>query len=166
MRATVAPNIARDTTNGMVISSLSMNNLLFIISTVPGLPQLKRMPQTVGSLINKLCYLFLNCTRSFTLVKAGQGIVIYNTIHICFKYVLPKFPEVWPAFGRVNISGKCPDSAWPTPAETACPAFCRRSEPGITSMEICPVSKLTWRWSVFPVALSCKALPVTSFLLY
>jgi hypothetical protein len=27
-------------------------------------------------------------------------------------------------------------------------------------------STLAWRWSVFPVALSCKVQPVVSYLLY
>ena len=166
MIPTVAPNIARDTTNGIVISSLFMTILLFNISTVAGLLQLQRMPQTVGLHLYKLRSAFINCICSFTLVNKEQYATICNANHTYFRYVLPKFPAVWPAFGPVNISGKYRDNAWPAPAENACRVFCRLLIPGITSREIYPALKPAWHWSVFPVALSCKALPVTSYLLY
>ncbi len=153
-------------TNPMVQPSLSMINLQIIISTVPGLPPPRCTPGAVGSHLYKLRNAFLNCICSFTVVKKEQCATMYNPINTCYKYVLPKFPVVWPAFGPVNISGIYRDNAWPTPVENACRAFCRLSIPSITSREIYPALKPAWHWSVFPVALSCKALPVTSYLLY
>lgn len=165
MRPTVTPNIAKAATKGMVISSPSMKNLLSIISTVPGLPSAKHRPGAVGL---RRCYRVIVSTillRSFTIVKATLAKVTERFVNAYLRSLDLSCFLVWPVFGPVNISGKYRGSAGPTLAGSAALDFCHRSVPGTASKEICQVLKPTWHWSIFPVALCCKARPLTSCLL-
>jgi len=153
-------------TNPMVQASLSMKNLRIIISTVPGLPSPKCKPGAVGSHLYIICRLPSRLLHPLTLVKMHRGKIVCDIINAFLRFIFSTRLAAWPVFDPVNISGKYRDNAWPTPAENACRAFCRLSIPGIASREIYPALKPVWHWSVFPAALSCKALPVTSYLLY
>ena len=153
-------------TNPMVQPSLSMKNLQIIISAVPGLLLARCKPGAVGSHFYIICQVPSRLLNSFTLVKTHRGKIVCDIINAFLRFIFTVRLAAWPAFDRVNTSGKYRDNAWPTPAGNAVPVFYRRLAPGIASREICPALKPAWHWSVFPVALSCKALPVISYLLY
>lgn len=153
-------------TNPMVQPSLSMKNLQTIISTVPGLLPPRCKPGTVGLhfyIISRLCS---RLQHSFTLVNMQRGKIICNAINAFIKFIFTTRLVDGPGFDPVNISGKYRDNAWLIPEGNDGPVFCRQSAPGTASKGKCLACLLTWRWSVFPAALSCKAQPVTSCLLY
>ena len=153
-------------TKPMVQPSLSMENLQIIISTVPGLPSPKCKPGAVGSHLYIICRLPSRLLHPLTLVKMHRGKIVCDIINAFLRFIFTVRLAAWPVFDRVNISGKCQGNEWPIPAGNAVPVFYRRLAPGIASRGIYPALKPAWHWSVFPVALSCKALPVTSYLLY
>lgn len=156
----------RDDTSPTIYSLPSMKNLLLFISAVPGLPLPGRRPGTVGSHLYKLAGLCPLVIWAFTLVKTHPGKAVQRLVKGCFKAMFPNRLAVGPVFGRVNISGKYRDSAWPVPGGSAGPVSCHLSIPGTASTEKYSAWTPAWRWSVFPVALSCKAQPVVSYLLY
>ena len=165
MRPTVAPNIVNAATNGMVMS-LSMRNLLSIISAVPGLAFSDGGPGTAGlrilyagklsTIVNGI-YMILNCCADI-LLKCLTNVRLRQLTDACFT--------IWLEFDLVNISGKYQGSWRPGPAETCAPVFCLPSRPGIASMERCPAWLPAWHSSASPHALYCKALPLISYLLY
>jgi hypothetical protein len=166
MIPTVAPNIARDATNGIIISSPSMKGLLLIISTVPGLLSPKCRPGAVGSHYLGLAILFTCKSMLFTLVNSNTLKTISGTLNDGLKYKALTRPGVCSGSGPASTSGKCRDNAWPGPAESVFPVSCRRSVRDKALKERYPASWPAWRWSAFPVALSCKAPTEVSFLLY
>lgn len=154
-------------TNPMVQPSFSMKNLQIIISTVPGKPLPWCSSGTVGLHLYGF-YRLLSCLGlyPFTIVKTRRGKIPCDTITAFIRFIVSTRFAAWPVFGRVNISGKYRDSAWPTPGGSAGQASCHLSIPGTASTEKYSAWTPAWRWSVFPVALSCKAQPVVSYLLY
>jgi len=156
----------REDTSPTIYSLPSMKNLLLFISAVSGLPLPGCRPGTVGSHLYKLAWLRPRVIRTFTLVKIHSGKTVQRLVKDCFKVMLPNRLAVGPVFDPVNISGKYPGNEWPVPAGNAGLASYRLSIPGTASMAKCSASMPAWRWSVFPVALSCKAQPVISYLLY
>jgi len=165
MKAEIMAAAIREDTSPTVYSLPSMKNLLLFISAAPGLPSLKRMPGTVGSHRYEFAQRFNNNHLSFTPVKKEPCKTICNLFKMCFKYALPNFPALWPGFDPVNTSSKYRDNAWPIPAGNAGPASCHRSGPGIASMEKYPALMPDGHSSIFPAALSCKALSAISYLL-
>lgn len=161
----VAPNIARAATNGIVISSPSMKGLLFIISTVSGLPSRKRTPGTVGLQHYSFAMFTHNKNAVFTTVKTNPVRTICRMFFECFKYIMITRPGFWSGFVHVNTSGKYRDSAWQVLEGSAFPVSYRRSVQGIASRGRCLISWPIWHSSAFPVALSCKAQTVVSYLL-
>lgn len=166
MIPTVAPNIARDATNGITISSPSIKGLLLIISTVPGLLSPKCMPGAVGLHYRSLAMYFTCKNVLFTIVKTNPVKTICKIISSCFSYIVSTRPGVWLGFDPVNTLGKCRDNAWPVPGENAFQVSCRRSIQDIASKVRCLILRPIWHSSAFPAALSCKAPTATSFLLY
>jgi len=165
MIPTVAPNIARAATNGIVISSPSMKGLLLFISAVSGWPSRKRTPGTVG-LHNNSYAMFTHIRKAvFTSVKTNPVRTICRMFFECFKYIMITRLGVWLGFVPVNTSGKYRDSALPVPEGSAFRVSCRRSVQDIASRGRCLISWPIWRSLAFPVALSCKAQTVVSYLL-
>lgn len=163
MSPTVTPNNAKAATRGMVISLPSIENLLTLISTVPGLPSRKLRPGAVGLLH---CYSFaISIQLLFTIVKATLTKVIESLIDANLLFFGFSCCVVLPEFGPVNISGKCPGSAEPDPAGNAARDFYHRSIPDIASKEIRRALPPIWHWSIFPAALCCKVRPLISCLL-
>jgi len=153
-------------TNPMVQPSLSMINLQLIISTVPGKPPPRCRPGTVGSHLYMFCRLRSRLLNSFTPVKTYRGKIICDIRSAFLRFIISTRFAAWPLFDPVNISGKCRDSAWPAPEGSAGPVSYRLSIPGTASTAKYSAWMPAWHWSVFPVALSCKAQPVISCLLY
>ena len=153
-------------TNPMVQPSFSMKNLRIIISTVPGKPLPGRSLGTVGLHLYRFCRLHSRVLYPFTIVKTPRGKIIRAIINAFLRFIASTRFAVGPASGRVNTSGKYRDSAWPVPGGSAGPVSYRLSIPGTASRERYLAWTPAWRWSVFPVALSCKAQPVVSYLLY
>jgi len=153
-------------TNPMVQPSLSMRNLQQIISTVTGSPWPGRRPGAAGSHPCQTAGTCLPVISSFTLVKTHPGKTIRRVVSGKYKFMFSNRPAVWPEFDRVNTSGRYRGNASPAPEENAFPASCLRSVPDRASMEISPAWRPAWHWSAFPAALSCKARPEVSFLLY
>jgi hypothetical protein len=165
MIPTVAPNIARAATNGMVISSPSMKGLLFIISTVSGLPSRKRLPGAVGLPNYGYAWFTHNKNAVFTLVKTNPVRTICGMFLECFKYIMITRSGALLGLVPLSTSGKYRDSASPIPGGIAFRVSYRRSVQGIASKGKCLISWPIWRSLVFPVALSCKAQIVVSYLL-
>ena len=138
MTAVRIPTAMKVDTKPIVHPSLSMRYLLLFISTALGLPPLKCFPGVVG----------LRCSCAY---QQGNGTWPVRN---------------WLEFDPVNISGKYLDNVPPTPEGSAFPVFCSRSIQGIALMVKYPALKQALHWSVFPVPLSCKVQPVTSYLLY
>jgi len=153
-------------TNPMVQPSLSMKNLQQIISTVTGSPWPGRRPGAAGSHSCQIAGDCLPVIFSFTLVKTHPGNAICRLDTGENKFISSNRPAVWPVSDRVNTSGRYRDNALPAPEGNACPASYPRSVPGRASMERRPALRPTWRWSASPAALSCKARPEVSSLLY
>jgi len=153
-------------TNPMVQPSFSMKNLRIIISTAPGKFPPRYRPETVGLHLYIACLLSSRLLHSFTVVKTQLGKITCDLIIAFLRFIFTTRPAAWPVFGHVNISGKYPGNAWPTPEGNAALAFYRRSIPGIASRGKSPAWKPVGRWLFFPAALSCKAQPVVSYLLY
>jgi hypothetical protein len=143
-----------------------MKNLRLIISTASGPPPPGRRPGTVGSLLYRVAGLIPLVTNPFTLVKSNPGKIICSMFKESLKFIFTTRLAAWPVSGHANTSGKYPGNEWPVPAGNAVPAFYRRLIPGTASMGRYPALTPTWHWSVFPAALSCKAQPVISCLLY
>jgi len=156
----------REDTNPTIYSLPSMKNLLLFISAATGSPPPGRRPGTVGSHLYKLAGLRPLVIRAFTLVNTHPGKEVQRIVKDCFKVMFPNRLAVGPVFGRVNISSKYRDSAWPTPGGSAGPVSYHLSIPGTASTGKYSAWTPAWRGSVFPVALSCKAQPVISYLLY
>ena len=156
----------REDTSPTIYSLPSMKNLLLFISTVPGSPPPGRRPGTVGSHLYKLAGFLPRVTRAFTLVKTHPGKAAWCLVKDCFRFIFPNRLAAGPVFDPVNISSKYRDNAWLIPEGNAGLAFYRQSAPGTASKGKCPAWMPAWRWSVFPAALSCKAQPVVSCLLY
>jgi hypothetical protein len=153
-------------TSPMVQPSVSMKYLQLIISTVPGVPPTWCKPGTVGYHFYMICRLSSRLLHSFTLVKMPLGKTVCDTVNAFLWFIITTRPGVWPVFDPVNISGKYRDNGWPVPAGSAGLVSCRLSKPGTASRAKYTAWTPAWRWSVFPVALSCKAQPVVSYLLY
>jgi len=164
MIPTVAPNIIRDVTNGIIISSPSIKDLLFIISTVSGLAPFNCKPGAVGSLNNYNREIAGNDIRSFTLVNNIAIKTIKNLFTVGYRYMKITFTKAGLGPGRVNTLGKYPGNASPVLEENVCQVFCLPSGRGKASRERCPASWPGPHWLTFPVALSCKAQIVTSYL--
>jgi len=164
MIPTVAPNIIRDVTNGIIISSPSIKDLLFIISTVSGLATFNRKSGTVGLLSSHNGEQTGNDVRSFTLVNCIAIKIIKNLFIIGIRYMKITYSKVVLELGRVNILGKCRGNALPVLEENACQVFCPPLERGKALKERYPILWPDPHWLVFPVALSCKAQIVTSCL--
>jgi hypothetical protein len=162
----VAPNIARDATNGITISSPSIKGLLLIISTVPGLLSPKCMPGAVGLHYRSLAMYFTCKNVLFTIVKTNPVKTICKIISSCFRYIISTRPGVWSELDHADTLGKCRGSAWPIPGENAVPVSCRRSIQDKASKVKCPTLLPIWHSLAFPAALSCKAPIAVSFLLY
>ncbi len=166
MIPTVAPNIAKAATNGMIISSPSMRTLLSIISAAPGPAVFNRRSGTAG--------LPAFYAGMMSTVSIENNTIINYCAYILLKFMVNVWPRrftntrftIWLEFDPVNISGKYPGNWWRGPAETFAPAFYRRSIPGTASMAICPAWLPAWHWSTFRAALCCKAQPLISYLLY
>jgi len=156
----------REDTNPTIYSLPSMKNLLLFISTVPGTPPPGCRPGTAGSHLYKLAGMLSPVKWAFTLVKSQPAKVACRLVKECFSFMFSNRLAVEPAYGPVNISGIYRGNAWPTPAGSGDRVFYLRSAPGTASMEICPAWMPAGHWSVSPAALSCKAQPVTSHLLY
>ena len=166
MKAEIMKAPIREDTSPTIYSLPSMKNLLLFISTVPGSPPPGRRPGTVGSHLYKLAWLRPLVIQAFTLVKTHPGKAVQRLVKDCFKVMFPNRLAAGPVFGHVNISGKYQGNGWPVPAGSAGLVSYRRSTPGTASKGKYTAWTPTWRWSVFPVALSCKAQPVISYLLY
>ena len=165
MIPTVAPNIARAATNGIVISSPSMKGLLFIISTVSGLPSRKCTPGTVGLHHCSYAWFTHNMNAVFTLVKTNPVRTICRMFFEFFKYIMITRPGVLLGLVPLSTSGKYLDSASPVPGGIAFRVSYRLSVRGIASKGKCLISWPIWRLSAFLAALSCKAQTVVSYLL-
>ena len=155
-----------DETSPTIYSLPSMKNLLLFIFTVPGLLLPKCKPGTAGSHFYLICRLPSRLLHSFTLVKMPRCKIVCDIINAFLRYIFATRLAAWPVFDPVNISGKYRDSAWQVPAGSACPVSYRLSAPGTASTAKYLAWTQVWRWSAFPVALSCKAQPVISYLLY
>ena len=156
----------REDTNPTIYSLPSMKNLLMFISAVPGPPPPGRRPGAVGSHIYKLAAMLSPVKWVFTLVKSHPAKALCRLVEECFSFMFSNRPAVEPGYGPVNISGIYRGNGWPAPAGSVARVSCLRSAPGTASMEICPAWMPAGHWSVSPAALSCKARPVTSHLLY
>lgn len=164
MIPTVAPNIIRDVTNGIIISSPSIKDLLFIISTVSGLAPFNCKPGAVGSLNNYNREITGNDVMSFTLVNNVAIKIIKNLFIIGYRYMKITISMAGLGPGPANTSGKYPGNALPVLGENACQVFCPPLGRGKALRERYPTSWLDLHWLTFPVALSCKAQIVTSYL--
>lgn len=153
-------------TSPMVQPSLSMKNLQHIISTAYGSPWPDRRPGTVGSLPYQLRGIRPLVITLFTLVKTRSGKEICRIVTGGHKFIFSNRLAVGLVFDPVNISGIYQGNAWPTPAGSDARVSYLRSAPGTASMVKCPAWMPAWHWSASPAALSCKAQPEVSFLLY
>ncbi len=166
MIAVRIPTAIKVETNPIVQPSVSMNNLLSIISAVPGSTIFNRWSGTAG----------LRClyARVMYTIRFKYNTIINSCADILLRCLVNVFPRqlavasftIWQEFDPVNISGKYPGSWRRGPAETVAPAFYHPSRPGTASMEICPTWLPAWHWSASPFALFCKARSLISCLLY
>ena len=153
-------------TSPMVQPSLSIKNLQIIISTVPVLLLPRCKHGAVGYHFYITCRLPSRLLHPFTLVKMHRGKIVCDLINVFLSFIFSTRLAAWPVFDPVNTSGKYPGNDWPAPAGNAGPAFYRRSAPGTASKGKYPAWMPIGHWLFFPAALSCKAQPVVSYLLY
>ena len=153
-------------TNPNRYSLPSMNDLLSIISAVPGPTVFNSWSGTAG--LHGL-YAWMVYTIRFeynTIINSCADILLRCLVNVFPRQLAVASFTIWQEFDPVNISGKYPGSWRRGPAETVAPAFYHPSRPGTASMEICPTWPPAWHWSVSPFALFCKARPLISYLLY
>lgn len=166
MKAEIMKAAIRAGTNPAIYSLPSMKNLLLFISSAPGSPPPGSRPGTVGS---------HHCQPSgtrpavmpvLTLVKSRPGRAACQLVKDRFSFMIPNRLAVETVFDPVNISGIYQGNVLPVPAGSGAPVSYRRSAPSTALMGKCPAWRPAWHWSASPAALSCKAQPEVSFLLY
>lgn len=166
MTAVRIPTAMKVDTRPTVHPSLSMKYLLFIISAVTGLILSICKPRTVDLPYYFPRLNFVLCSVAFTLVKRINTIMSGRLIRSGFIAINNILMTVVPGFVPAGTSGKYPGNALPGPEGSAGLVFCHLSIRDTASKERLQVLWPTWHLSAFPVALSCKAQTVVSYLLY
>lgn len=166
MIAVRIPTAIKVDTNPIVQPSVSMNNLLSIISAVPGPTVFNRRSGAAGLLSLYARMMYTIRLEYNTIINSCNYILLKRLVNLLPRQLAVDSSTIWREFDPVNISGKYPGSWWRGPAETAAPAFYHRLRPDTASMGICPTWLPTWHWSASPVALYCKARTPISCLLY
>jgi hypothetical protein len=164
MTAVRIPTAMKVDTNPTVQPSLSIKRLLHIIFAAPRLPLPKR---TRGAPLLSSCDSpFTRCSGLITRVCAYSMELLDSRINAYCTYIVRVLPIVLRALAPVNISGRYRDSVQPGPGGIGAPVFCCLSIRDTALKEICRALRLNVHLSASPVALSCKAQPATSHLLY
>ena len=165
MTAVRIPTAMKVDTRPIVHPLLSMKYLLFIISAVSGLLALNCKPGTLGLPYHRSGLYTVLRNMAFTLVNSIQ----VRMLECLFKYGCICIKNILIVVGRefvpVNTSGKYPDSALRVPGGSASLVSYRRSIQDTALTARCLVSWLIGHSLAFPVALSCKAQTVVSYLL-
>ena len=165
MTAVRIPTAMKVDTKPIVHPLLSMKYLLFIISAVPGLLASNCKPGTLGILYHRSGLYTVLRNTAFTLVNSIQ----VRMLECLFKYGCICINNIPIVVGRVFVPAstlsKYPDSALQVPGGNVSPVSYRRSVQGTALRGRCPVSGPIGHSLAFPVALSCKAQTVVSYLL-
>jgi hypothetical protein len=165
MTAVRIPTAMKVDTRPIVHPSLSMKYLLFIISEVPGLLALNCKPGTLGLTYHRSGLYTVLRNTAFTLVNS----IHFRMLECLFKYRCICIKNILIVVGRefapASTLGKYPDSALQVPGGSVSPVSYHRSEQDTALRGRCLVSWPIGHSSAFPVALSCKAQTVVSYLL-
>ncbi len=165
MTAVKIPTAMKVDTRPIVHPLLSMKYLLFIISAVPGMLALNCKPGTVGLLYYRSGLYTVWRNIAFTLVNSIHVRMLERLFKYGCIYINNILIVVEREFVPASTSGKYLDSALQVPGGNVAPVSYRRLVRDTALKERCLASWPIGHSLAFPVALSCKAQTVVSYLL-